>query len=107
MEKQFTCLGENSEKYITFSVPVETKVTRIDRKGNKITKNTSYRLQFIDSAIFMAKSLSNLANNLYEEIHKIKCKYGCDDKKMWNLRVIKYKDCECFLEYKDFRDDLI
>ena len=106
MEKQFTCLGENSEKYINFSVPVETKVTRIDRKGHKITKNTSYRLQFIDSAVFMAKSVSNLANNIYEEIHKIKCKYGCDDKKRETC-VIKYKDCECFLEYKGFRDDLI
>ena len=29
----------------------------------------------------MACSLSNLANNLAEETHKIKCKYGHDDKK--------------------------
>ena len=30
----------------------------------------------------MASSLSNLVDNLAEEIHKNKCKYGYDDKKM-------------------------
>ena len=29
----------------------------------------------------MASSLSNLVDNLAEEIHKIKCKYGHDNKK--------------------------
>ena len=38
-------------------------------------KYTSYILQFIDSAEFMASSLSNLVNNLSEGIHRIKCKY--------------------------------
>ena len=36
-------------------------------------QKTSHRLQFIDSARFMASSLSNLVNNLPEGIHKIKC----------------------------------
>ena len=31
-KKQFTCLGENTEKYITFSVPIEEEVTRFDNK---------------------------------------------------------------------------
>ena len=73
-KKQFTCLGENTEKYITFTVPIEKEVTRTDKNGEEITKNISYILQFIDSARFMASSLSNLANNLSEEIHRIKCK---------------------------------
>ena len=30
-KKQFTCLGENTEKYITFTVPIEKEVTRIDK----------------------------------------------------------------------------
>ena len=38
----------------------------------------------------MATSLSNLVDNLTEEIHKIKCKY-----------------CDCFLVYKSVNDDLI
>ena len=38
---------------------------------NKLQKNISYILQFIDRARFMASVLSNLFNNLYEEIQKI------------------------------------
>ena len=37
-------------------------------------------LQFIDSARFMASSLSNLVNNLSEGIHEIKCIFGYNDK---------------------------
>ena len=68
-------LEENTEKYITFTVPIEKEVTRMDKNG-EVTKNISYVLQFIDSLRFMASSLSNLANNLAEGIHRIKCKYG-------------------------------
>ena len=56
-EKQFTCLGENTEKYITFRIPVEKEVPRTDKNGAEITKNLSYILQFIDSARFMGGSL--------------------------------------------------
>ena len=34
-EGQFTCLWENTETYITFSVPIEHEVTRIAKKENK------------------------------------------------------------------------
>ena len=34
-KKQFTCLGENTEKYITFTVQIEKKVTTIDKKIEK------------------------------------------------------------------------
>ena len=71
-KKQFTCLGENNGKYITFTVPIEKEVTRIDKNGEKITKNLSYILQFIDSTRSMASSLLNLVNNLSEGIHRIK-----------------------------------
>ena len=54
----------------------------------------------------MANSLSNLVNNLSERIYKIKCKYGHDDKKCEICRI-KYKCCDCFLEYPNFKDDLI
>ena len=79
--KQLTCLCETTEKYITFTVPIEKEVTRIDKNGEEITKNISYILQFIDSARFMASSLSNLANNLSDRIHRIKCKLEHHDKK--------------------------
>ena len=67
----------------SFSVSIEKReVIRIDKKGKKITKAISYRIQFFDNARFMASSLSNLVNNLPEGIHKIKCKYRHDNKKM-------------------------
>ena len=54
----------------------------------------------------MVSSLSNLVNNLPEGIHRIKCKFGLDNKK-YETCGIKYKHCDCFLEYKIFKDDLI
>ena len=63
-KEPFTCLGERTEKYVTFAVPIEKEVTRIDKKREEITENISYILQFIDSARFIPRSLSNLVNNL-------------------------------------------
>ena len=34
-KKHFTCLVENAEKYITFTVPIETEVTGIDKNREK------------------------------------------------------------------------
>ena len=64
----FNCVGEDTEKYITFSVSIDKKITRIDKNGEKITKTISCRLQFIDSARFIVSSLSKL---VAEGIHKI------------------------------------
>ena len=44
-------------------------------------------MKLIDSARFMATSLSSIVDNLTEGIHKIKC-----------------KDCDCFLEYGSVKD---
>ena len=54
----------------------------------------------------MASSLSNLANNLFDGIRRIKCKYGHDDKKCETCGI-KYKHCHKFLEFTTFKDDLI
>ena len=54
----------------------------------------------------MASLLFNLVNNLVEGIHKIKCKYGQDNKKRETCGII-YTECECSLEYTDVKDDLI
>ena len=63
-------------------------------------------MKFIDSARFMASSLSNLVNNLAEVIHQIKCKYGHDNKKCETCSI-KYKDGECYLEYTNVKNNLI
>ena len=70
-QNQVTCLGENTEKYVTFAVSIEKEVTKINKNGEEITKNISYILQFIDSARFMVRPLSNLVDNLSEEIHRL------------------------------------
>ena len=39
-EEEFECLGESTEKYITFSVPIKEEITKKDKNGiHKITKN--------------------------------------------------------------------
>ena len=55
-KRKFDCLGENMEKYITFSVPIE--------KERDNGKPTTYKLKIIDSYRFMQDSLSNLVDNL-------------------------------------------
>ena len=54
----------------------------------------------------MTSSLSTLANNLSEGIHRIKCKFGHNDKK-YETCGIKYKYCDCFLQYTNFKEDLV
>ena len=88
-EGRFECLGENTEKYKSFSDPIEKEVTDTDKDGNESVVTICYKI-IIDSARFMANSLSNLFNNLIERIHKIKC-----------------KDYDCFLEYESVKDNLI
>ena len=65
-ESNFECLGENTEKYITFSVPLKKK---IENKNIEI----NCKIRFIDSYRFMATSLSKLIDNLTEDIHGDKC----------------------------------
>ena len=55
----------------------------------------------------MAGSISNLVSNLSEGIHKIKCKYGHNDKKKCETCEIKYQYYDCFLQYRNFKDNLI
>ena len=104
--KKFNCLGENTEKCITFSVQIEKEVIRIDKSRKEVTKIIFYRLQFIDSTRFMASSLSNFVNNLAEGIHKIKCNYGHNDNKCETC-PIKYRYYDCFLTCTNFKDVLI
>ena len=54
----------------------------------------------------MVRSLSNLINNISEGIHRIKCKYGHNDNKCETCGI-KYKYCDCFLQYTTFKEDLI
>ena len=97
LAEEFTCLGENTEKCITCSVPIQKEVARIDENGKENTITIFYRLQFMESTRFMASSLSNPVNNVAEGIHKIKYKYNHVDKKCETCGI-KYKFFDCYLE---------
>ena len=71
-EGQFECSGENTENYITFSVPINKTITKIDKDGNDKIANRSYKLKFIDSFRFMSTSLSSLVDNLSDRLHSNK-----------------------------------
>ena len=102
-EGNFECLGENTEKYITFSVPIKK---RIENKNIDIT----YKIKFIDSFRFMATSLSTLVDNLTENVHNDKC-----DKCESNLCFVRamnetllFKCIDCEKEYeKGFNKELL
>ena len=97
----FECLGENTEKYITFSVPIKK---RIENKNMDIT----YKIKFIDSFRFIATSLSKLVDNLTDNIHNDKC-----DKCKSNLCFVNavnetliFKCIDCEKEYeKEFNKE--
>ena len=57
------------------------EITNPDKEGNESITAVLYKIKFIDSARFMASSLSDLVDDLTEGIYKIKFKY-----------------CYCFLE---------
>ena len=91
----FECLGENTEKYITFSVPIKK---RIENKNIDIT----YKIKFIDSFRFMATSLSKLVDNLTENIHNDKCIKCTSNLCFVNVvnETLTFECVDCKKEYK-------
>ena len=80
MKKKFECLGKNTEKYITFSVPIEN--------GLDNGKSIKYKIKLFDSFRFVSSSLSNLVDNLSEGLNCDKC-----------------TDCNSCLDYMITKDD--
>ena len=82
LAEEFECIGDKTQKYITFSVPINKEF----ENGKTIT----YKIKFIDSFRFMSSSLSSLADNLSEGLHNNKC-----------------TDCKSCLEYISTKDELL
>ena len=101
----FECLGENTEKYITFSVPLKKEIKTKD----KITEIT-YKIKFIDSFRFMSTSLSKLVDNLSEGLHNNRC-VGCKScldymKTKYDKLILRCFNCKKNYE-KGFKKELI
>ena len=99
----FECLGENTEKYITFSAPIKKK---IENKNIEIT----YKITFIDNYRFMSMPLSKLIDNLSEGLHNNKCAdcESCLDYSKTKIEKLNLKcfNCKSYYE-KDFNKELI
>ena len=78
LKKNLNVLEKKKQKCKTFSIPIKKEITNY--MVNNLLKIYVKKKKIYDSARFMASSLSNLADNLTEKIHKINC-----------------KDCDCFL----------
>ena len=104
---ELNCIGENMEKYITFSVLIKKECG----DGKTIT----HKLRFIDSFRFMLTSLSELVDNMSgifnsiewkSCIEKIKINSECCFVGLKNNRLI-YKCKECMEEWKRLINELI
>ena len=107
-EGEFECLGENREKYITFSVPIKKEITKKDKNDNDKIRKILYKIKFVDSYRFMSTSLSNLVSNLSEGLHNYRC---IDCKSCLNYMTTKDEQlifrCKKNYEEKFNKEDLI
>ena len=103
-EGEFECLGENAERYITFSVPIRKEITKKDKDGNDKTTKIPYKIKFIDSFRFMSSSLSNVVDNLSEGLHNGRC---IDCKSCLDYTTTKDEQliCRCFECKKNYKKD--
>ena len=86
---ELNCIGDNMEKYVTFSVPIKKEV--INNNGDK--KTIKYKLKFIDSFRFMSTSLSELVDNTSEIFKSEECK-SCIERNKINSEY-------CFVRLKN------
>ena len=78
-----TCFGENTEKYINLSVSIGKKLKKRRRRRRKIShKNYIIQMTIHWPCKIDGKLIIKSCYNPPEGIHKIKCKYGYDDKNL-------------------------
>ena len=93
---EFGCLGENTEKYITFSVSL--------KKENDNDEIITYKLKFIDSYRFLQSSLSNLADNL-SRVYDKKCNKCRKRRKLSQIvNLLDLKMVDWIVSVKDIKN---
>ena len=96
---QFECLVKNTEKYISFSIPI--------KKEHDDGKTITYKIKFIDSYRFMQSKLPDLVDNL-SEINNKNCK-TCMERKISNQNVIllRLKIIDWITDAKNAREHVL
>ena len=92
---ELNCIGDNMEKYITFSVPIKKEVNNYDANESKKKKTITYKFKFIDSFRFLATSFSELVDNasgIFNSIERKSC-----------IEKIKINSEFCFVGLKNNR----
>ena len=103
-------MRKNTEKYITFKIPVKKEITKIDKDGNDKIMKISWKIKFTDSCRFISSSLSSLADNLSEGLHSKKCTNckSCLDCMITKDDQLIFRCFECRKNYeKDVNKELI
>ena len=90
-------MGENTEKYITFSVPI--------KKEYDNDKTSIYKLKFIDSCRFMPDSLSSLVDNLSEIDNKEPKNKFIDNMRSMMASLLQFIDKVSEIDKKIMRID--
>ena len=87
--ENLSVLGKTQKRKVQkSSIPIGKNITKIDKDGNEIVVTISYKIKFIYSARFMARSISDL---VFTE----------------GIKKIKWKGCGWFLEYESVMDNLM
>ena len=91
LKENLNVLGKiQKTQKISLSIEKEVKKKNIDKGDNESVVTISCKIKFIDSARFLATSLSNLVDSLSE-----------------GLRNYKWTDCKSCLEYMLTEDKLL
>ena len=85
---------------------MKKEITKFDKDGNESVGIISYKIKFVDSARFMASSLSNLVDNLAEGIHKFCLRDSNLEYESVKDNLIKYKSLSCNKDYSNKLDEI-
>ena len=73
-KSEMKCIPQNTNKYMSFSIPIKKEVIESDNQKKKVI---TYDIKFMDTARHINRALSTLVDNL-SELYKCKCQEKSD-----------------------------